>query len=84
MKIKNIGNSNFILKDKRGNVVLLEPSFTVDVDDSLGAKFIRIYPFIKEVKVEKPKKVEVKEVEVSRETPKKKSKRKKDGISNIG
>ena len=85
MKIKNIGTSNFILKDKRGNTIILEPSREVDVDDRLGAKFTKIYPFIKEIKVEKPvqpKTEEPKVEDVSRETPKKKTKRKKDELSN--
>lgn len=78
MKIKNIGNSNFILKDKRGNTVNLEPSNVVEVVDEIGRKFTNVYPFIIEVK--EPKKVE-EEVVVPRET-KKKVKRKKNELPN--
>ena len=73
MKIKNIGNSNFLLKDKRGNTVNL-----VEVVDEIGRKFTNVYPFIIEVK--EPKKVE-EEVVVPRET-KKKVKRKKNELPN--
>lgn len=86
MKIKNIGKSNFMLKDKRGNSIILEPSFTVDVDDEKGKKLVRFYPTLEEVKEEKKEvkaeakeekveeKVEEKPVEVSRETKKKRKK----------
>lgn len=68
MKIKNIGNSNFILKDKRGNSIILEPSFTADVEDSKGKKLVKIYPAnLKEVvEVEVKTKVEV-EVQANEE-----------------
>lgn len=88
MKIKNIGNANFILVDKRGNNITLEPSFTTDVDDAKGRKLLRIYPTLQEVKPELKKveekvekvedvKEEVKEkpVDVPRETKKKKGKK---------
>lgn len=83
MKIKNIGNSNFILKDKRGNTVIVEPSFTIDVDDAKGRKLVRIYSNLEEVK-EQPKvepkvveKAEIKEEvkEVVKEPKKKKGKK---------
>lgn len=86
MKIKNIGNANFILVDKRGNSVTLEPSFTSDVDDAKGRKLLRMYPTLQEVKPElkkieeKVEKIEeVKEVkeevkDVPRETKKKRKK----------
>lgn len=85
MIIENIGTSNFILKDKRGNTIILEPSLSVEVDDKVGAKLLGRYSFLKEIKIEKPKVVieKIEKVEnVSRETPKKKTKRKKDELSN--
>lgn len=78
MKILNAGTADFIVKDKRGNFVTLEPSKMVDVTEQT-AKRLRVYPFIKiieEVKSEVPKDVEVK-VE-----PKKKSRKRKNGLSN--
>ena len=74
-----------MLTDKRGNFIVLEPSFTADVEDRKAQKLLRLYPFLKEVeKVEV--KVEVKEekkdeeiavekpVETVRETKKKRKK----------
>lgn len=72
-----------MLKDKRGNSITLEPSFTVDVDDEKGKKLVRFYPTLEEVKEEKKENTEVKNeenfevektVEVSRETKKKRKK----------
>lgn len=77
MKILNAGTADFIVRDKRGNSVVLEPKNTVEVTESTGNKIARVYPFIKIV--EEPKKVEPKE-EVSRET--KKPKRKKNVLNN--
>ena len=80
MKIKNIGTANFVVKDKRGNSVTLEPNCTVEVDEKIGKKVVRVYSFIQEI-VEK--KDEIKEVvkeekeevkDVSRETKKKRKK----------
>lgn len=83
MIIENIGTSNFILKDKRGNTIILEPSLSVEVDDKVGAKLLGRYSFLKEIKIEKPVIEKIEKVEnVSRETPKKKTKRKKDELSN--
>ena len=84
MKIKNIGQSNFMLTDKRGNSIVLEPSFTADVEDGKARKLLRVYPFLKEVEKAEPK-IEVKKetkdeeklekpVEVVRETKKKRKK----------
>lgn len=77
MKILNAGTADFIVKDKRGNFVTLEPSKMVDVTEQT-AKRMRVYPFIKiieDVKVEVKPEVEVKE-------PKKKSRKRKNGIPN--
>lgn len=76
MKILNAGTADFIVKDKRGNFVTLEPSKMVDVTEQT-AKRMRVYPFIKiieEVKSEVPKDVKVE--------PKKKSKKRKDVPNN--
>lgn len=81
MKILNAGTADFIVKDKRGNFVTLEPSKMVDVTEQT-AKRMRVYPFIKiieEAKSEVPKDVEVK-TEVKE--PKKKSKKRKDVSNN--
>lgn len=81
MKILNAGTADFIVKDKRGNSVRLEPSQTVEVTEET-ARRLKPYPFIKivqEVKTEVPK-PEVKP-EVKTE-PKKKSKKRKNGVSN--
>lgn len=83
MKIKNIGNANFILVDKRGNNVTLEPSFTADVDDAKGRKLLRTYPTLQEVKPElkkveeKAEKIEEEKEEVTDVPRKTKQKRKK-------
>lgn len=79
MKILNTGTADFIVKDKRGNSVRLEPAQSVEVSEDT-ARRLRVYPFIKiveEVKVEpEPIKEEVKA------EPKKKSRKKKNGIPN--
>lgn len=90
MKIKNIGEKNFMLIDKRGNFRTLEPSCTIDVDDNIGRKLVKVYSCIEEVKevkveekkavvveekVEEKKEVEDVKSEVSRETKKKKGKK---------
>ena len=67
MKILNTGTADFIVKDKRGNSVVVEPSKTVDVLDKTAFKVARIYPFIKII--EEPKTITIEE---------KKSKRKKN------
>ncbi len=98
MKIKNIGSSNFTLEDKRGNVITLEPNFTVDVDDNVGRKLLRLYssslaeikPEIKKVEKVEPK-VEIKEEEkevkneentVVEEVPRETKKKRKKNVSN--
>ena len=81
MKILNAGTADIIVKDKRGNSVRLEPSQAVEVAEDTARK-LRAYPFIKiiqEVKTEVPKEVEAKEVKAE---PKKKSKKRKNGVSN--
>ena len=81
MKILNTGTANFIVRDKRGNSVCLEPKQTVEVDEKVGRKVARVYSYIKIV--EEP----VKKVEEPIEEPKevekpKKSKRKKNVSNN--
>lgn len=82
MKILNAGTADIIVKDKRGNSVRLEPSQTIEVTEDTARK-LKPYPFIKiirEVKPEVPKEVEVNE-EVKAE-PKKKSRKRKNVLSN--
>ena len=79
MKIKNIGTANFVVKDIRGNVVTLEPSCVIEIDDAKGKKLTKIYSTLQEVKEAKKEVVEVKEVkekpvDVPRETKKKRKK----------
>lgn len=81
MKILNAGTANFIVRDKRGNSVCLEPTKTVEVADNIGRKVARVYSYIKIVEekpIETPK-VETKEEVV--EKPKK-AKRKKNVSNN--
>jgi hypothetical protein len=81
MKILNTSSANFIVKDKRGNTVILEPNMTVEITEQVGKKVTR-YPFIKVLQEPKKEtKIEVKEEvkeekveEVSRETKKKRKK----------
>lgn len=98
MKIKNIGSSNFMLEDKRGNFVTLEPSFTIDVEDNVGRKLLRLYsssleeikPVIKKVEKVEPKvekKEEEKEVKneeniVVEEVSRETKKKRKKNVSN--
>ena len=85
MKILNAGTADFIVKDKRGNSVRLEPSQTVEVTEET-ARRLKPYPFIKivqEVKTEVPKPEVKEEVKPEVKTePKKKSKKRKNGVSN--
>lgn len=79
MKIINEGTANFIVRDKRGNSVCLEPKHTVEVEEKVGRKVARVYSYIKiieEKPIETPK---VEEVVV--EKPKK-NKRKKNVSSS--
>jgi len=79
MKIINEGTANFIVRDKRGNSVCLEPKHTVEVEEKVGRKVARVYSYIKIVEekpVEVPKVEEKKDEEVV-EKPKK-AKRKKN------
>ena len=79
MKILNTGTANFIVRDKRGNSVCLEPKHTVEVEEKVGRKVARVYSYIKIVEekpIEVPKVEEKKDEEVV-EKPKK-AKRKKN------
>lgn len=77
MKILNAGTANFIVRDKRGNSVCLEPTKTVEVADNIGRKVARVYSYIKIVEEKPIEKVEEKKVEEIIEKPKK-AKRKKN------
>lgn len=76
MKILNTGTANFIVRDKRGNSVCLEPTQTVEVEEKVGRKVARVYSYIKIV--EEP----VKKVEEPKEVEKPKKSKRKKNVSN--
>ena len=78
MKIINTGTADFIVRDKRGNSVRLEPTQTVEVTEDT-ARRLAPYSFIKVVKEVEAKPEVPKEVKAE---PKKKSKKRKNGVSN--
>lgn len=68
MKILNTGTANFIVRDKRGNSVCLEPKQTVEVTDEKAFKIARVYSYIKIVEEKSVVKTEEKTEEVKEET----------------
>lgn len=80
MKILNTGTANFIVRDKRGNSVCLEPTQTVEVEEKVGRKVARVYSYIKIVE-EPVKKVE-EPIEEPKEVEKPKKAKRKKNVSN--
>lgn len=89
MILVNIGSNIFNIRDKRGYIVYLDKDKTVDVQDGLGEKLIKMYPgSLKEVVKPKPKYEEIKKEEVvekkekiKEETPK--TEKLKEIVENI-
>lgn len=75
MKIINEGTANFIVRDKRGNSVCLEPKHTVEVEEKTGLKVARVYSYIKIIEEKPVVKEEIIENKVEVKAKKKKGKK---------
>lgn len=72
MKVINIGNSNIVVKDIRGNAISVAPLKIIDVSEKTAERLIKVYKFQKveevtaEVKEEKKEAVKDEAVDVEK------------------